>query len=66
MLNLYNELIVLAFINSLEGDGRYGTIIIFSYPNSTDFIINLTNYNTTNPIIKFYEKCKIENTNFPF
>jgi len=64
MLNLYNELIVLASINSLEGDGRYGTIIIFSYPNSTDFNINLTNYNTTNPIIKFYEKCKIENNLF--
>ena len=66
MLSLYNEMIALAGISAIEGEDRYGSIIIFCYPNSTDFIINLTDYNnnTTNPLIKFYEKCKIENNIF--
>jgi len=64
MLSLYNELIVLAGISALEQDFKYGSTIIFSYPNSTDFIINLTESNATDPIIKFYENCKIENNLF--
>ena len=66
MLSLYNEMIALAGISAIEREDRYGSIIIFCYPNSTDFIINLTDYNnnTTNPLIKFYEKCKIENNIF--
>ena len=64
MLTLYNELIALAGITAIEGEDKYGSTTIFSYPNSTDFIINLTDTNSTNPTIKFYEKCKIENNLF--
>jgi len=66
MLTLYNEMISFAGITAVEGENSYGSITIFSYPNSTDFNINLTDSSTniTNPIIKFYEKCKIENNIF--
>ena len=68
MISLYNELIALASISALDGESSYGSITIFCYPNSTDFIIDLTDSsnNTTNPIIKFYEKCKIENNLFGY
>lgn len=64
MLSIYNDMIALAGISTFEGESMYGTITILSYPNSTDFIINLTDNNSTNHIIKFYENCKIENNLF--
>ena len=66
MLSIYNDMIALAGINNKEGEFTYGTITIFSYPNSTDFIINLTDSNSINHIIKFYEQCKIENNLFGY
>ena len=66
MLSLYNDMIALAGISAVDGESSYGSITIFCYPNSTDFIINLADNsnNITNPVIKFYEKCKIENNIF--
>ena len=53
---------------TLSKDYLYGSLIIFSYPNSTDFNIDITDYLTsfTNPIIKLYEKCNIENNIFGY
>ena len=65
-LSVYNEFIALAC--TLSKDYLYGSLIIFSYPNSTDFNIDITDNLTsfTNPIIKLYEKCNIENNIFGY
>jgi hypothetical protein len=55
--------------NGKIGSGSgYGTLIIFSYPNSTDFNIDISDNLTSfvNPVIKLYEKCKIENNIFGY
>ena len=50
-------------------DGRVSSsLFIFSYPNSTDFSIDITDNITSfdNLIIKLNEKCKIENNIFGY
>ena len=65
---LYNGLIALASNGKFDNGNGYGTLIIFSYPNSTDFNIDISDNLTSlvNPIIKLYEKCKIENNIFGY
>ena len=66
-LTIYNGLISLVFggYNSIS---TLASLIIFSYPNSTDFSIDITDNFTSfkNPIIKIYEKCIIENNIFGY
>ena len=66
-INLYNDFISMAFTLK-NSTGTFGSIVIYSYANSTDFDIDITDSLTsfTNPIINFYEKCKIENNIFGY
>ena len=66
--SLYNGLIALASNGKIGTNSQYGNLIIFSYPNSSDFMIDITDNITsfTNPIIKLYEKCNIENNLFGY
>jgi hypothetical protein len=65
---LYNGLVALASNGKIDNGSGYGTLIIFSYPNSTDFNIDISDNLTSfvNPVIKLYEKCKIENNIFGY
>ena len=59
----------MAFTNfDLNEYKTYSLFIIFSYPNSTDFTIDITDNITssTNAIIKLYEKVNIENNIFGY
>ena len=59
-ISTYNGFIAMSCNGEFEGESKYGSVIIFGYPNSTDFIIDL-NDNFTSYNINFYDKCKIEN-----
>ena len=68
-MTFYNDFIALttvAFINDFIISYPY--LMIFSYPNSTDFNIDITQTlkSFKNPIINFNEKCKIENNIFGY
>ena len=65
---LYNGFVALASNGKINKGSGYGTLIIFSYPNSTDFSIDITDEITSfvNPVIKLYENCKIENNIFGY
>ena len=65
-LNLYNDFLSMAFV--IYESNNFGTFLIFSYANSIDFSIDITNnlISFSNPIIKLYEKCKIENNIFGY
>ena len=65
-LTVYNNFLATSFI--LYGDNTIGSLIIFSYGNSTDFTVDITEniLSLKNPIINFKEKCKIENNLFGF
>ena len=67
-ISIYNGLIAIGCIGVYESETNYGSVIIFNYPNSTDFIIDMTDNisSLNNPIIKFYEKCNIENNIFGY
>ena len=67
-VSLYNGLIAMVSVGRINNGNAYSSIIIFSYPNSTDFDVDITNNLTSfiNPIINFYEKCKIENNIFGY
>ena len=66
-ISQYDGLIAMVFGNN---NGTYSatfaSIMIFSYPNCTDFYLDITDNFTSfqNPIIKLYEKCNIENNIF--
>ena len=64
----YNDYIGLATVGYLGSDINYSYLILFSYPNSTDFSLDITEAikNSENPIINFNEKCKIENNVFGY
>ena len=66
-LNIYNDLLSMA-CSIYDFIDFYSSLIIFSYPNSTDFTIDITDNITSsiNPIIKLYEKCNIENNIFGY
>ena len=66
--SIYNGFISLAFGGSYYSISSFASLVIFSYPNSTDFTIDITTdlISSTNPIIKLYEKCKIENNIFGY
>ena len=66
-LSLYNDLIALGFGGN-NGTTTIASLMIFSYPNSTDFSLNITEnfISFNNPIIKLYEKCIIENNIFGY
>ena len=67
-ISLYNELIAMACTTRYNYGSLTSSIIIFSFPNSTDFNLDLTNdlLSFNNSIIKFYEKCNIENNIFGY
>ena len=67
-LALFNDYLALATVGVIGSQTGYSYIIIFSYPNSTDFTINITDKlkSGTNPTINLYEKCKIENNIFGY
>ena len=66
--SLYNDYIDLATVGFLNNAASNSYIIIFSYPNSTDFNIDITETlkASENPIINFLENCKIENNIFGY
>ena len=65
---LYNDYIGLVTGGSIDGGTSYSYLIIFSYPNSADFDLDITDIlkSSKNPIINFNEKCKIENNIFGY
>ena len=73
-ISLYNGYFVLAsdtYFIGRGGEMQYNLssyLLIFSYPNSTDFNIDITNdlKSGINPIINFNQKCKIENNIFGY
>ena len=67
-LSIYNGLITLVCGGLYEGGPTLASLIIFSYPNSTDFIIDISDNLTSfkEPIIKLYENCILENNIFGF
>ena len=67
-MTLYNDFIALAAVGYLDGVTSYSYLILFSYPNSTDFRIDITDTlkSSQNPIINFNEKCQIENNIFGY
>ena len=64
----YNDYIGLATVGYLNSEINYSYLILFSYPNSTDFIFDITETlkNSENPEINFNEKCNIENNIFGY
>ena len=64
----YNDYIGLATVGYLNSNINYAYLILFSYPNSIDFSMDITETikNSENPIINFNEKCKIENNVFGY
>ena len=67
-LSLYNDFFALATQGYLNGFTVYSYLILFSYPNSTDFSIDITDTlkSSQNPIINFNDKCQIENNIFGY
>ncbi len=67
-ISLYNGLIALACTGRYNNGNMIASVIIFSYPNSTDFNLDITNnlLSLTKSIINFYEKCNIENNIFGY
>ena len=67
-LTLYNDLIALASNGKYNSQEKQASIIIFGFPNSTDFSLDITDYLTNLNIIKinFKEKCTIENNLFGY
>ena len=67
-MTLYNDFIALSAVGYLDGLTSYSYIILFSYPNSTDFSMDITDTlkSSENPIINFNEKCQIENNIFGY
>ena len=67
-MDLYNDFIALATVGNFAGSNSYSYLIIFSYPNSTDFSVDITDILKSGkyPIINFIEKCKIENNIFGY
>ena len=67
-LSLYNDLIAMAFEGLYDGSSTYAYSMVLSYPNSTDFSIDITDnlISFINPIIKLYQNCKIENNIFGY
>ena len=66
--NYYNDYIALATVGYLSSDINYSYMILFSYPNSNDFNLDITDSikASVNPVINFNEKCKIENNIFGY
>ena len=66
-LSLYKGFIAMSSVIDKDST-TYASLMIFSYANSTDFSIDITDNLTsfTNPIIKFYENCKLENNIFGY
>ena len=66
--SLYNDYIDLATVGYLNNAGSNSYIIIFSYPNSKDFKIDITDTlkANENPIINFLDNCKVENNIFGY
>ena len=68
-LNVYNEFLVMAstsiYVNDYE---LYASLIIFSYGNSTDININITDniINKENIVIDLFKNCTIENNLFGY
>ena len=67
-ISLYNNFIAMAFSAKNEYDSRKSYLIIFSYPNSTDFETVLSDNvkSFTNYVVNLREKCTIENNLFGY
>ena len=67
-VTLYNDYIALSTVGYLSSYTSYAYLIIFSYPNSIDFSMDITDslLSGINPVINFNEKCKIENNIFGY
>ena len=65
---VYNDYIGLATVGYLSSTINYSYLILFSYPNSTDFNLDITETikNEMNVIINFNDHCKIENNIFGY
>ena len=65
---IYNDYYAIATIAYINSPLNYAYLILFSYPNSIDFILNITETlkNGSYPIINFNDKCKIENNIFGY
>ena len=66
--SLYNDYIALATVGYLNSERNYSYVIIFNYPNSIDFSLDITETLKSSeiPAINFLEKCKIENNIFGY
>ena len=67
-LDIFNDYLALATEGFINSRISLSYLILFSYPNSTDFTIDITESlkSGRNPIINFYENCKIENNIFGY
>ena len=66
--SLYNDYIALATVGYLNSESSYSYVIIFNYPNSIDFSLDITETLKSSeiPVINLLEKCKIENNIFGY
>jgi len=67
-LSLYNDLIAMTFGGLYDSSSTFSYSMVVSYPNSTDFSIDITDnlISFVNPILQLYEKCNIENNIFGY
>ena len=67
-ITLYNNLIAMASTDRLDNNVLSSYVTIFSYPNSEDFSLDITDNLITSwkAIINFYEQQKIENNIFGY
>ena len=67
-MSIYNGLIALCGTMVYDGGNQQGTLIVFSYPNSTDFSVDISDDLTSfiNPTLKLYERRIMENNIFGY
>lgn len=67
-LNLYNNFLSMVFEREYSDSDTLASLIIFSYPNCSDFSVDVSEdlISFSNPIIKFSDKCILENNIFGY
>ena len=67
-LNLYNNFLSMVFEREYFDSDTLASLIIFSYPNCSDFSVDVSEdlISFSNPIIKFSDKCILENNIFGY
>ncbi len=67
-LNLYHNFLSMVFEGEYSDSDTLASLIIFSYPNCSDFSVDVSDdlISFSNPIIKFSDKCILENNIFGY